>query len=120
MRGVYSVAFLLPMGAERSLGDDGWEFNSEQRISSQLESVLKGEYLLRTASDECSYFEGENISIEVFKDRNGLVENVYFRFYGGVPPSLPVCLRDADFIKKTEFFVPCPVKPAKGPQAGVA
>lgn len=40
MKRNYQAAFIIPIGASKFLGDDGWEFNSVERLPEGM-----GEYL---------------------------------------------------------------------------
>ena len=102
----YSVGFLIPKGASRELGDDGWEFESDSRLPATVEALLKDEFSLRESASDYSTYEGPKIKVDVFKDENGEIENIYFRFYEGIPPKLPDFLRDNECYKDLEFFTP--------------
>ena len=102
----YSVAFLIPKDAKRFLGDDGWEFESDSRISSEIENLLKKEFVTNEVAPDFSSYEAENIKIDLFKDVNGQIENMYFRFYNGVSPVLPRFLEEYSRLGDLDFFIP--------------
>ena len=47
MRGKYEAAFLLPLGTEKHLDEDGWEFKSESFISEQIKKKFMEELNLK-------------------------------------------------------------------------
>ncbi|MBI6646964.1 hypothetical protein YA0745_29045, partial [Pseudomonas synxantha] len=40
MSNKYQAAFVIPVGANKTLGEDGWEFESSERISRDLEAYF--------------------------------------------------------------------------------
>jgi hypothetical protein len=42
----YTAAFLIPIGANKVLGEDGWEFESSQRLSKDIAEHLIAELKL--------------------------------------------------------------------------
>ena len=40
MQGKYQAAFIVPIGANKVLGEDGWEFGSSGRISEEIKDDL--------------------------------------------------------------------------------
>lgn len=101
----YKAGFLIPQGAKKSLGEDGWEFESDERLPYELESHLAKELTMSASGKEFSSFEGNSIKVEVSKDSNGQIESVYFRFYYG-PPRLPSFLENIENIDAMDFFIP--------------
>jgi hypothetical protein len=104
--GRYAVGFLIPKDANRVLGDDGWEFESDSRVPLSIETLLSSVFSLRESASGYSSYEGSKIRADVFKDKNGEIENIYFRFYESVPPELPDFLKVDEYSKNLEFFVP--------------
>jgi len=105
MEAKYKAGFLIPKGARKRLGEDGWEFESNERLPNELESRLAKELTMSASGKEFSSFEGNSIKVEVSKDSNGHIETVYFRFYIE-PPRLPRFLENIENKNAMEFFVP--------------
>ena len=102
----YKVGFLIPSGAVKTLGDDGWEFESDKTLPSEVEALLKDSLLSTSSSSDHASYEGENIKADVFKDKYGEIVNVYFRFYSEESPSLPRFLEGHEVLENVEFFKP--------------
>ncbi len=102
----YSVGFLIPKEAHRHLGDDGWEFESNLRLPADIESLLNSKLSLCESSPDFSAYDGIGIKVNVFKDEQGEIENIYFRFHKGVTPELPDFLKNSAHCKDLEFFIP--------------
>ncbi len=106
MMGKYSVGFLIPKDASRVLGDDGWEFESDSRLPSNIESLLETQFSLRESSSSLSTYDGPSLKVNVFKDECGEIENIYFRFYDDASPELPDFLKEVQSSNQLEFFIP--------------
>ena len=106
MMGKYSVAFLIPCNTVRFLGGDGWEFESDLRIPEEVEALLKKECPTSETAADYSSYEYHNLKVGVIKDADGAIENIYFRFYGGVEPELPAFLNEVSRLYDLDFFIP--------------
>jgi len=102
----YSVGFLIPKDASRTLGEDGWEFESNSRLPENIESLLEVKLSLSESSSDLSTYSGLGLKVDVFKDEDGEIENVYFRFYDNATPELPDFLKEVESSNNLEFFVP--------------
>lgn len=83
MKGKYRATFVVPLGAERILGDAGWEFFSSDRIPQDVVCLLMAELSL-TKSDAylgMEEFSGENAKANVLLDEQGQVEAIYLKAY---------------------------------------
>ncbi|MBI6583549.1 hypothetical protein YA0851_24705, partial [Pseudomonas synxantha] len=63
MSNKYQAAFVIPVGANKTLGEDGWEFESSERISRDLEA-----YFART------------LELDFVKEYSGIKEYAGARF----------------------------------------
>ncbi len=102
----YSVGFLIPQNSSRVLGNDGWEFESDSRLPSIIESLLKENLSLVETSPDFSAYEGRGLKVSVLKDQKGEIENIYFRFYDGVASELPGFLQPYQSNENLDFFIP--------------
>ncbi|WP_024684465.1 hypothetical protein [Pseudomonas syringae] len=83
MKMSYQAVFIVSTGASKVLGEDGWEFNSPERLPEGI-----GEYLVRYLDLK---FEEEYAGIKrysngrtnnsIFIDDNDKVESVYFQVF---------------------------------------
>ncbi|MEQ4283255.1 hypothetical protein [Pseudomonas syringae] len=83
MKMSYQAVFIVPTGASKVLGEDGWEFNSPERL---LEGI--GEYLVRylDLKFEEGYaginrYSNGRTNMSIFLDDNDKVESVYFQVF---------------------------------------
>ncbi len=102
----YSVGFLIPKNTRRILSDDGWEFESDSRIPLITEMLLSKYFSLIQSSLDHSEYEREGVKMDVFKDENGEIENIYFRFYTDIRPELLSILKNSECCENLEFFTP--------------
>ncbi len=102
----YSVGFLIPKDANRILGDDGWEFESNLRLPVNIESLIETQFSIGESSSSFSAYDGPSLKVDVFKDECGEIENIYFRFYDDATPELPGFLKEVQSSNQLEFFVP--------------
>lgn len=83
MKGKYRATFVIPLDAQRALGDAGWEFSSSNRIPQDVVGVLMAELVLVKSGAYLGMeeFSGENAKATVLLDDQGQVESIYFRAY---------------------------------------
>ncbi|WP_161964661.1 hypothetical protein [Xanthomonas arboricola] len=81
----YKAYFLVPLGAIRELGESGWEFFSEGKISRGLVDNLMDGLRLSKLSTELGMerFSGVSADAVVFLDDMNEIEHVYLRGHGG-------------------------------------
>jgi hypothetical protein len=108
MRGKYKAAFLVPAGAEKSLGDDGWEFKSEAGVSEDVKYFLTDILDLNYSKTKLgiSYYESESVQASLFYDEQGTIENVYFQVYGRDMEPIEKKFLESSFVGSLEFFIP--------------
>ena len=104
----YKAAFIVPIGASRILGEDGWEFESSARLSKNIGDDLM-ETLRLTFLKEYSgirKYASEGIVMSIIFDDNQDVEIIYFQLSGGALASLPEICQCVDVSSGAEIFVP--------------
>lgn len=104
----YKAAFIVPIGASRILGEDGWEFESSARLSKNIGDDLI-ETLRLTFLEEYSgirKYAGEGIGMSIMFDDNQEVEMIYFQLSGGALASLSEIRQCIDVSSGAEIFVP--------------
>lgn len=104
----YKAAFIVPIGARKILGEDGWEFESSVRLSKDI-----GDGLIKTLKltflEEYSgirKYAGEGIGMSIVFDDNQEIESIYFQLSGGALASLSDIGQCIDASSEAEIFVP--------------
>ncbi|RAU39808.1 MULTISPECIES: hypothetical protein [unclassified Pseudomonas] len=104
----YKAAFIVPIGARKILGEDGWEFESSVRLSKDI-----GDGLIKTLKltflEEYSgirKYAGEGIGMSIVFDDNQEVESIYFQLSGGALASLSEIYQCVNASSEAEIFVP--------------
>ncbi|HEX8589797.1 hypothetical protein [Pseudomonas sp.] len=108
MKTQYTAAFIIPIGACKNLGEDGWEFESSDRLSNEVAGHLIAALRLdfvETYSGIKRYV-GENIGMSLFLDDNNEVENIYFQVSGNSLKALTELCQDPQVSSTAEMFVP--------------
>ncbi|WP_062379690.1 hypothetical protein [Pseudomonas abietaniphila] len=104
----YKAAFIVPIGASRILGEDGWEFESSARLSKNIGDDLI-ETLRLTFLEEYSgirKYAGEGIVMSIMFDDNQEVEIIYFQLSGVALASLSEICQCVDVSSGAEIFLP--------------
>ena len=104
----YMAAFLVPIGTDKFLREDGWEFEGSDRLSNEVAGHLMaalGLNFVETYSGIKRYV-GENIGMSLFLDDNNEVENIYFQVSGNSLKALTELCQDPQVSSTAEMFVP--------------
>ena len=107
MKEKYKAAFIIPVDALKTLGENGWEFETSKRISIALSTYLIGELNLRCLekhSDFDSYIS-DSVKMTIIYDDDKLIESIYFQLIGDSLPKLKALLRDSR-LENFELFIP--------------
>lgn len=104
----YTAAFLIPVGACRTLGEDGWEFDSHERLSKEVSEHLIAAFRLNFVEmySGIKRYVGDDISMSIFLDDMNEVENIYFQVSGDSLKALAELCQDTQVFSKAEMFVP--------------
>lgn len=109
MTGKYQSAFIIPIGANKVLGDDGWEFESSVRLSKEIKDYLIQSLRLRFLESYLgieSYVDGDIKMSIIFDDRNE-IESIYLQLYGDSLAVLSEEVRQSSLISsEAELFIP--------------
>ena len=112
MKGKYQAAFIVPIGANKVLGEDGWEFESTGRLSEEIKDYLieslRLSFLERYLGIE-SYVDGD-IKMSVIFDENNEIENIYFQLYEDTLTVLSEVCQDSRVSAGGELFIPQGIK----------
>lgn len=108
MKKKYMAAFLVPTGADKVLGEDGWEFESAQRISNDVVDHL----IAALGLDFVEMYSGikryinDDMGMSIFLDEDNEVENIYFQVFGGSLKALAEVCQGLEVPSEVELFVP--------------
>lgn len=104
----YTAAFLIPVGAGRNLGEDGWEFESPERLSKEVSEHLIAAFRLSFVKmySGIKRYVGDNIGMSIFLDDQNEVENIDFQVSGDSLKALAEICQDPQVFSKAEMFVP--------------
>jgi len=108
MKGKYKAAFIVPVGAKKVLGEDGWEFESSVRLSEEIKDYLIQSLRLSFLESYLgieSYVDGD-IKMSVIFDDQKEIENIHFQLYGGSLAVLSEACQSSRLSSKAELFVP--------------
>ncbi|MGE6387592.1 hypothetical protein ACQKEN_18255 [Pseudomonas sp. NPDC078416] len=104
----YTAVFLIPIGANKTLGEDGWEFKSPKRLSKevveQLISALRLNFIELYSG--IKRYVGDDIGMSIFLDDMNEVENIYFQVFGNSLKALTELCQDPQMSSEAEMFVP--------------
>jgi hypothetical protein len=108
MKKKYLAAFLVPIGANKVLGEDGWEFESSQRLPEDVAELLIAELKLDFVEmySGIKKYVGDNISMSIFLDDDNEMENIYFQVFGNSLKALTELCQDPQVSSNAEMFVP--------------
>jgi len=104
---VYESVFLLPMPTKKQLGEDGWEFESSERLPRELVVTLESGLSLKRGKFYLGQeiYEGEGIKLIVVCDDDGEIENIFIQLRTRTIEEIRRVLVDVRF-EKVEIFIP--------------
>lgn len=108
MKGKYKAAFIIPAGAEKVLGEDGWEFESSSRLSLGVKEHLIDALELKFQESYLgidSYIEG-NVKMSVFYDDESQIESIHFQLYEDALAVLSEVCQAGGIANEAELFIP--------------
>lgn len=108
MKGKYQAAFIVPVGASKVFGEDGWEFESPARLSEEIKDYLIRSLRLNFSESYPgveSYVDDDMKMSVIFDDQNK-VESIYFQLYGGSLETLSEVCQDSEMLLVAELFIP--------------
>lgn len=108
MNGRYQAAFIIPIGASKVLGRDGWEFEGSGRLSKDIE-----EYLIRALNvsfvkeySGIKEYVGSHLKMLVVFDVESKIENIFFQVFSDDFGVLSHACLDETVSSKAELFIP--------------
>ena len=104
----YTAAFLIPVSACKMLGEDGWEFESSERLPIEVAEYLIAALRLNFVEmySGIKRYIGDHIGMSIFLDDNNEVDNIYFQVSEDSLKALSDLCQDPQVSLKAEMFVP--------------
>ncbi|MFJ4051921.1 hypothetical protein ACIPZC_00415 [Pseudomonas sp. NPDC089743] len=104
----HKAAFIVPIRASRILGEDGWEFESSERLSKNICNYLIENLGVKFLEKYCgiSKYTGKGIGMSLLLDDNQEVEIIYLQLSAEALASLSKICQSIDISSEAEFFVP--------------
>ena len=108
MKGKYQAAFIVPVGANKILKEDGWEFESAIRLSEEIKNYLIQSLRLRFFESYLgieSYVD-DNVKMSVIFNNKNEIESIYFQLYGDTLSILSELCQGGRIPAEAELFIP--------------
>ena len=108
MKGKYKVAFIIPVGANKILGEDGWEFQTSNRLSGDIKEFLVDTLKLEFSESYLGVdvYLNENMKMSVIRDDQGQIESISFQLYEMTTTALSDVFQTNCMADKSELFIP--------------
>lgn len=108
MKGKYQAAFIVPIGANKTLSEDGWEFESSVRLSQVIKNYLIQSLELGFLESYLGIdaYTNDNMKMSVINDDQGCIESISFQLYGDSLIILSKVCESGWISSEAELFVP--------------
>jgi|GEM_PF-2339149 len=108
MKGKYQAAFIIPIGANKVLGEDGWEFDADGSLSVEIKNYLIKELELTLLESYLGIdaYVNDNIKMSVINDESNRIESIAFQLYGNALDTLLNVIQAKNVVYDLELFVP--------------
>ena len=107
MGAAYKPIFLIPRGANRLLGEDGWEFLSAKRLAPEVVPLLAKKFSLAKIESYLGItsYTGDGLKASVICDDVGLIELISIQVHCGLVDEVRAKIDDLKIVE-IELFVP--------------
>lgn len=108
MKEKYKAAFIIPIGTHKVLGEDGWEFETLNRLSSEIKEFLVDALNLHYLESYLGIdaYVSESVKMSVIYDDQSQIESISFQLYGDAVSGLSRVFRSGQIANKSELFIP--------------
>jgi|SRR5690554_2330331 len=108
MKGKYQAAFIIPMGVNKVLGEDGWEFESAARLSKEVRDYLIQSLNLSFLESylEIEVYVDDDIKMSIIFDGQNEIESIHFQLYGESLSILSGVCQGSLVLSEAELFIP--------------
>lgn len=108
MKRNYQAAFIIPLGASKVLGDDGWEFDSGERLPEStggyLAELLNLEFIEEYTG--IRRYISNQVNMSIFFDSANEVETIYFQTFDNGLALLSEACEIEEVACHAEIFIP--------------
>lgn len=104
----YQAAFIIPAGARKFFGENGWEFRSSRRLPNDLADYLMSVFSLELVETYAGIKRclGQQMDMQIVCDSNDEIENLYLRLNKICPAKLVEIFQAFDNFNEIEIFIP--------------
>ncbi len=108
MKRKYKVVFIIPIGANKILGEDGWEFETPNRLSAEIKEFLVDTLKLEYSESYLGIdvYVNENMKMSVICDDQSQIESISFQLYEMATTTLSDMFQTGILANKSELFIP--------------
>lgn len=108
MKGKYKAAFIIPIGAIKALGGDGWEFETTNRLPAETKEFLVEALNLKYLESYLGIdaYINESIKMSVIYDDQNQIESISFQLYDDAVTALSRIFRSSQIADQSELFIP--------------
>jgi hypothetical protein len=107
MGNCYKAAFLIPSSAKKTLDEEGWLFEAEDRLRPEVLNVLKRAFNLEIKEAYLGIvaYVGDGIKVNVIYDEAELIEQISVQLWTRTTEELTKVFCEKEF-EDVEIFVP--------------
>jgi hypothetical protein len=108
MKRKYQAAFIVPVGANKVLGEEGWEFGSSTRLPGEIKDYLVQSLKLSFLESYLGIesYADSNIKMSVIFDDKNKIESISFQLYGDALAILTEVCQGNRLPSEAELFIP--------------
>jgi hypothetical protein len=108
MKGKYKAAFIIPIGTNKILGENGWEFETSNRLKEEVKEFLIDALRLKFLESylQIDCYINENIKMSISYDDQKQIESIYFQTYNDTLTVLSDLFLAGGSVSNLELFIP--------------
>ncbi|KWT02811.1 MULTISPECIES: hypothetical protein [Pseudomonas syringae group] len=116
MKRNYQAAFIIPIGASKVLSDEGWEFDSVERLPEGTGGYLAERLNLEFMEEYTGIrrYVSNQINMSIFFDSANEVESIYFQAFDNSLALLSEACKSEEVACHAEIFIPEKQESSKG------
>lgn len=108
MNGKFKAAFIIPLETKKVLTENGWEFDSVNRLSMSIRDYFINAFKLRLLERYLGIesYAGENRKMSVFYDDGNQIESIYFQLSEDALKELRASFEAGNWMGESGLFIP--------------